>query len=244
MMNSSNYLSGMSYLLITSLFPEWNFFSAPLLVNTLLIFLLSALLKSYNMQQVKGLVFNMGLAAGIATFLYSPAIIFIIWMLLSMMIMRPFRINEWLICILGIFTPYYFYAVYLFLGNEWDWVKLVPSISISWPEVKQSVWLAGSTFLLAVSFLSGGYFVQNNLRKMLIQVRKGWSLLLLLLLASLFVPLISVNRGFEHWLIAAVPLAAFHASSYQYFTLRIIPNLLFWLSVFFIIAYQYYGPGW
>ena len=165
-------------------------------------------------------------------------------MLLALMIMRPFRTHEWLICFLGIFTPYYFYAGYLFLANEWDWIKLVHSFSISLPEVKQSAWLAGSTFLLAVSFLSGGYYVQNNLRKMLIQVRKGWSLLLLLLLAALLVPLVSISQGFEHWMIAAIPIAAFHACSYQYFTLRIIPNLLFWLSVIFIIACQYYGPGW
>ena len=244
MMNNSNYLTGMSYFVITSLLPEWNYFSAPLLVNTLLIFLISILLKSYHLQQVKGIMYNAGFLLGIASFFYYPAISFVIWLLLAMMLLRPFRINEWILCILGILTPYYFYGIYLFLSDEWSWMKLVPPFSIGLPAVKQSAWLAGSAFLLAVPFLSGAYFVQNNLRKMLIPVRKGWSLLLLFLLASVFVPFVNNGQSFENWVIAAVPLAAFHACSYRYFTLRIIPNLLFWLSVVFIVAYQYSGPGW
>ena len=48
MMSPPSYLPGMAYLLITSLFPEWNFFSAPLLVNTILIYVLSALLRIYT----------------------------------------------------------------------------------------------------------------------------------------------------------------------------------------------------
>lgn len=244
MMNSSNYLTGMSYMLITSLLPEWNYFSAPLISNTAFIYLLSGLFKSYNLQQVKGIIYNAGLAMGAAIFLFPPAISLLIWLVMAMMVMRTFRLNEWLICLLGILTPFYFYGVYLFLSDQWDWLKLVPQFSFGFPAIKQSAWIAGSTFLLTVPFLSGAYFVQNNLRKMLIQVRKGWSLLLLFLLVSFLVPFISQDPDFDNWVLAAVPLAAFHACSYQYFTLRIFPNLLFWLSVIFILIYQYSGPGW
>lgn len=244
MMNRSNYLAGMSYLLITSLFPEWNYFSAPLLVNSILLFVLSALFKSYHLQQAKGIVFNAGLALGLASLIYFPVITFVLWMLFGLMVMRPFRINEWFLCLLGIVTPYYFYAAGIFIFDEWDWMKLVRPFYIGLPDVRQSGWLAGSTFLLAVPFLMGGYFVQINLRRMLIQVRKGWSLLLLFLLAAFIVQFISVSSNFETWVIVAIPLAAFHACSYLYSTLRIVPNLLFWLSVAFIIATQYWGPGW
>ena len=244
MMNSSNYLTGMSYLLITSLLPEWNYFSAPLLTNTALVYLISVLLKSYNLSNIKGIIYNAGLTMGLATFLYPPAISLVLWLIMAMMVMRTFRLNEWLLCLLGILTPFYFYAFYLFLFDELDWATFLPGFAFGLPSIKQSAWMAGSTFLLAVPFLSGAYFVQNNLRKMLIQVRKGWSLLLLFLLVSVFVPFISHGSYFDNWLIAALPLAAFHACSYQYFTLRIFPNLLFWLSVIYIVVYQYSGPGW
>ena len=244
MMNRSNYLAGMSYLLITSLLPEWNYFSAPVMVNTILLFIMFTLFRTYHLQRPMGIIFNAGLALGIASFIYFPSIIFLLWMLLVLTVMRPFKINEWLLCILGVLTPFYFYAAGLFLFDQWSWTKLVKDFSISLPDVKQSAWLAGSTFLLVVPFLLGSYYVQVNLRRMLIQVRKGWSLLLLFLIASVIVQFVDVSSGFDSWIIITIPLAAFHACTYLYSSLRIIPNLFFWLSVAFVIAIQYWGPGW
>ena len=244
MMSRSNYLPGMAYMLITSLLPEWNYFSAPLLINTILLFILASLFKTYNQQQAGPRIFNTGLALGIAFFIFSPSITFIVWVFLALMVMRPFRLNEWLLCILGITTPFYFYGIYLFIKDQWNWQSLLLPFSIGIPSLKQSAWLAGCAFLIAVPFFTGGYYVQDNLRRMLINVRKGWSLLLLYLLTATIVPFVNTRDTFENWVMAAIPLAAFHACAYLYSTFRILPLLLFWFSVAFVIAYQYYGPHW
>ena len=112
MMSRPTYFPGMAYMLITSLLPEWNHFSAPLIVNTILLFVLSGLFKIYNQPNAKGAIFNIGLALGVASFLFFPAITFIVWILLALTVMRPFKINEWMLCIVGITTPFYFYAIY------------------------------------------------------------------------------------------------------------------------------------
>ena len=240
----STYLPGMSYLLISSLFPEWNHFSAALLINTILLFILSGLFRIYNQQKAKGTIFNIGLALGIASFLFLSSLAFVIWVLLALAVMRPFRVNEWLLCILGITTPYYFYGVYLLVEGQWSWNNLVPYLSITAPEIKQSAWVAGSAFLIVIPFFIGGYYVQENLRRMLIQVRKGWSLLLLYQLTAMIVPFINTNQNFENWILAAIPFAAFHASAYLYSKIKLVPLLLFWLTAAFVLAYQYFGPGW
>lgn len=244
MMNKPTYFPGMAYLLITSLLPEWSYFSAPLLVNTIFLLVLTGLFKTYNQANAKGAIFNIGLALGLASFIFFPSITFVIWILLALAVMRPFRLNEWILCLIGITTPFYFYTIYLFIDDKWSWHNLVPYFSVNLPAVKQSVWLAGSAFLLAVPFLTGGYYVQDSLRKMLIHVRKGWSLLLLYLLGAVFVPFVNNTADFENWIMAAIPFAAFHACTYFYSTLRILPLLLFWLTVAFILGYQYGGPGW
>ena len=244
MMNRPTYFPGMAYMLITSLLPEWNYFSAPLLVNTVLLFVLSALFKTYNQTNARGAIFNTGLALGLAAFIFFPSLTFVIWILLALVVMRPFRLNEWVLCLAGIITPFYLYAVYLFVDDKWSWQNLVPYFSVGLPVVKQSLWLAGSAFLLAVPFLAGGYYVQESLRKMLIQVRKGWSLMLLYLLGAVFVPFVNSTGNFENWIMAAIPFAAFHACTYYYSTLRILPLLLFWLTIAFVLVYQYAGPGW
>lgn len=244
MMNRPNYLPGMAYLLITSLLPEWNYFSAPLLINSILLLVLSGLFRIYNQPNAKGTIFNIGLALGVAGFLFVSSLTFIVWILLALAIMRPFRLNEWLLCILGITTPFYFYAIYIFIQDKWSWQAFLPNVSIGVPSLEQSAWLAASVSLLMIPFLAGGYYVQDNLRKMLINVRKGWSLLLLYLLAALLVPFVNTSDTFENWVMAMVPMAAFHACTYLYSTMRILSLLLFWITVGFVLTYQYYGPGW
>jgi len=244
MMNRPTYLPGMAYLLITSLFQEWNYFTAPLLVNTFLLFVLSALFRIYNQPEARGTIFNIGLALGLASFFYFPAITFIGWILLALMVMRPFRLNEWVLCLLGVTAPFYFYAVYLFIVGGLNWDNLLPPLTVHLPSLKQSAWMAGSVFLLTVPFLIGSYYVQDNLRKMLIQVRKGWSLVLLYLLVAILVPFVNNSDSFANWVMAAVPFAAFHGCTYLYSGFRIVPILFFWATVAFIIGFQYWGPGW
>jgi len=244
LMNRPNYLAAMSYLLITSFFAEWNYFSASLLINSLLIFVLGWLFKIYNHPRGKGIIFNVGLTIGISSFIFFPSIVFVIWVLFALMVMRPFRINEWLLCLLGVTSPYYFYAVYLFLSNQWHWAKLIPYLTVSTPSLQQSIWLAVSALLLMVPFLTGGYFVQDNLRRLLIQVRKAWSILLIYLLVAISVPFVNTSNTFENWVMAAVPFSAFHACTYFYPARKLFPLILFWVSVAFVLFYQYYGPGW
>lgn len=244
MMNRPNYLPGMAYLVITSLLPVWNYFSAPLLINTILLFVLSSLFRTYNQPNAKGTIFNIGLALGLAGFLFVSSLTFIIWVLLALAVMRPFRLNEWLLCLLGFTTPFYFYGLYIFITDSWSWKTLLPHISIGIPALRQSAWLAGAVFLLMIPFLSGGYYVQDNLRRMLIHVRKGWSLLLLYLLVSLLLPFVNNSDSFENWIMAMVPLASFHACFYFYARMRAIVIVFFIFTLLFIVAYQYIGPGW
>jgi hypothetical protein len=245
MMAKPNWFPGMAYMLITSLFSEWNYFSAPLIVNTFLLFILSALFKIYNRPDAKGAIFNIGLALGIASLLFFPSITFLFWILVALMLMRPFKLNEWVLCIVGVTAPYYFYAVWLFISDNWGWRILFPGFSVKMPVLQQSAWLAGSAFLLVMPFLIGGYYVQENLRKVLIQVRKGWSLLLLYIFGAIFIPFVNGTGTLENWVIAAIPFAAFHACMYLYSSLRIVPLLIFWLTVAFVLGYQYGGwQGW
>lgn len=244
MMTHPNYLAGMAYLLITSFLPEWNYFSAPLLINSILLLVLSGLFRIYNQSNAKGTIFNIGLALGVAGFLFVSSLTFIIWVLLALAVMRPFRLNEWLLCILGITTPFYFYAIYILIKGNWSWQAFLPHLGIGVPVVEQTAWLAACVFLLMVPFLAGGYYVQDNLRRMLINVRKGWSLLLLYLLTALLLPFVNTSGTFENWVMAMVPMAAFHGYTYMYSKWRIFPLLLFWITLAFVIAHQYWGAEW
>lgn len=229
MMARTNYLAGMSYMLITSLFIEWNHFSAPLLINSLLIWVFHRVSVLYNSNKPGAAIFNVGLIVGIVTLMYQPAIVFSLFLLMSLFIMRPLRVREWLIGLLGITTPYYFMAILLYLTNQWDWKKLQPNISFNLPAMPSSIVVLVSVTLLILPFIIGGFFVQNNLTKMLIQVRKSWSLLLVFLIVSMLIIVANGGNNYVNWLLCAVPLTAFHAAAYFYPSGRIFPLVMHWI---------------
>ena len=245
MMQKTTYLPAASYLMCTSLLPDWNQFSAPLIVNSLVLLIFNGLFRIHDKYSVKATVFNIGLAIGISSFIFFPSVAFFVWLIFGLLVMRPVRINEWLICLLGVTAPYYFYAAYLLITNTWTWQKLVQPLQLNLPSPTQTFWLAASGLLLVIPFLIGGYYVQENLRRMLIQVRKSWSLLLIYLLFALFIPFLNNNAdGFQNWVLIMIPFAAFHACAYLYPPQRIFSVIIFWATILFILGYQYFGEGW
>ena len=88
MMQRNTFLPAISYLLITSLMPEWNVFSPVLLINSLVLIVFNGLFKLYNQSNVKGTIFNIGLAIGLSSFIFFPTVILAIWLILALMIMR------------------------------------------------------------------------------------------------------------------------------------------------------------
>jgi hypothetical protein len=238
------FLPAMAYLLITSLLPEWNYLSSPMISNTFIIWMFIYLFRLYNAANARAQVYNIGLIAGINSYIFFPSTAFSICVLLGLMILKPFRFNEIVLFILGWTTPYYFHAIYLFLTNKLTLANFFPHISVHVPEIKSSIWLAASTLLLALPFFIGGYFVQTHIRKMLIQVRKNWSILLLYLVLAFFVPFINSDGLFYTWILIASPFTAFHACAYFYPPRRWLSFFLFFLTVGYILFQQYGTQAW
>ena len=244
MTTRQTFLPAMSYLLVTSLLPDWNYLSAPLVASTLIIWTSIKVFKLYNATAASGVIFNIGLLIGISSFIYFPSIAFLLCILLALMILRPFRVNEFVLLILGILTPYYFYAVYLFLNDKLVLESFLPTLLLQVPEVENNIWIAAAIVFLGVPFLMGGYFIQAQLRKMLIQARKNWSILLLYLFLSLLIPFINSEASLYNWVIVAAPFAAFHTCAYLYPKRNAVSLLLFFLTVAFILFQQYGTPLW
>lgn len=244
MVSRQNYLPGMAYFLITSLMPQWSQLSAPLLATTLVIWIFIQLFRLYNLSNARAQVYNIGLVAGLASYIYFPTAAFLPCILLGLMILKPFRLNEIVLFLLGCLTPYYFYGIYLFLTDRLSWATFLPRVQLAIPLIKSSITLAVSTLLLAIPFLLGGYYIQVHLRKMLIQVRKNWSILLFYLLLAFFVPFINSNHTLHAWVLIAAPFALFHSSAYFYMPSKLMAQVLFLLAVGFILYTQYGTATW
>jgi hypothetical protein len=234
-----NFLPGMSYILITSLLPDWNHFSAPLLINSIMIWCFYRMASLYNTPKPVASIFNIGILAGLATLLYIPALAFIVLILFALIIMRPFRIQEWLIGLLGFTAPYYFLIFFLYFTNQLNWKNIIPRITLTLPALPNSIWTSLGLMMLVAPFIIGGYFVQNNLNKMMIHVRKTWSLILMFLMVAVIVILINKANSYENWIVTVVPFSAFHAAAYFFPNRKTLPLLLHWISFGLAIIINY-----
>jgi hypothetical protein len=231
-----SYLPALAYILITALFPEWWHLSSTLIVNTLLILVWNNLSGLYKNPRAKQIIFNTGIIIGICSFIYFPSLIFILLLFSALLIMRPASIPEWLTGTLGLTVPYYFLFAWTYLQGSWSTSKFLPSIEFSYPLFQQSLWAWAGLLLLVVPFLVSGFYIQGTILRMLIQVRKCWSLLLVYLLVALIIPFVNGTQSFEYWILSAVPFAAFHANVLFYPQKKLIPNLLHILMAVFILA--------
>lgn len=237
---SPSFIPGMAFLLLTSLMPEWNYFSAPVLANMLLILIFYRMIGLYNTGRPLSMIFNIGLLTGFATLLYQPVVAHVLMIPFALFIMRPFRIREWLTGFLGVTTPYYFLALEPLVTDRWSWGHLLPTITLDFPAMPSSVFVTISIALLVMPFIAGGFFVQANLSKMLIQIRKAWSLLLLFLIISVFIILVNGGVNYLNWMFAVMPLAAFHSAVYYYPARTLVPSILHWITFAYALYYTYW----
>jgi hypothetical protein len=240
LMQKSNYLVGMSYLLITSLFADWYYLSSPLIINSLLIWALSMLCELHSNNSPKSSLFNIGMIIGIATFFYFPSIAFLLLIIVGLGITRPFRLPEWLIALLGILTPYYFLAVWVFLTDGWKGYHF-PGVSVSVPKFHQTAWAYTAVIIVAFTILVGIYFIQANIRRQLLQVRKSWNLIFLYLVVSVFVPFLNASQSFDYWILTAVPIAAMAGAAFLYPEKKWFAICMHWGMVLIAVVAGYFN---
>ncbi len=227
MFQKATFTAALAYILLTALWPPCNNISSALVVNSMVIWLLFRIVKLYNVKQPKALLYNIGLISGCAVLLYYPAIGVVPFVFIALGVTRAFRVNEWLVLLLGIITPFYFWGCYLFLTDQLGTLKTINTLfylhGITGAVKPMAVAFSGAGLLLLA-----GIIQWQSHRILLIQVRKTWAILLLMLM--LLVPSVFVFK--TAWpfalLLGCVPASALAANAFFY-PKGILPSLLFWL---------------
>ena len=241
MFSKPAYTTALAYVLLTSLLPSWNNISAALVINGLLIWLIYRMIRLYSTQQPKTLVYNIGLITGCTVLLYFPSLPLALVAFFAVALLRPFRFNEWIILLIGIITPFYFLAGWLFLDNKFH--LITDALKVFHLSVIRSANLLVmiATFALAaIAIIIGIFLWQSNNGRMVIQARKMWSILFIMLI--LLLPTVYFMK--EAWpnalLLATVPAATFVSNAFFYSKRNIGPALLFWLFVALIIYVNWF----
>ncbi|SKA02231.1 hypothetical protein SAMN04488128_102336 [Chitinophaga eiseniae] len=234
------YLPAMCYLLFTSLLQSWNVFSPALLVNMIMLWVFSSITELYTRTSARDVVFNIGFALGMCGLIYFPSIIFCLLLLVSMLIMRAFRLAEWIIAILGLICPIYLMGTYLFLTNQMTLLRQIPNIGLSLPLITDyKVW--GAMIACLLFFVLGWLLLQRPLMKMLIQGRKIWAVLIVYVLVAMLVPFFNVHFSPAYWVLAVLPVAMFAGNVFWSVTNETFANVIHFIVLGYMIVMQYFS---
>jgi hypothetical protein len=241
MFQQISYIPAFTYIILTAMFPYWDVISAGLIANSLVIWILVKLLRLYEQSQPKTLEFNIGLIVGLSIILHEPIAILIAVVLFALLIIRPFKLAEWLVLIMGILLPFYFIFTYVFLtGNIADFRQFLPKLDWKNPLVQPGFNVILALIVMGIQLIAGFFYWNEQQTRFIIQVRKYWGVLFLLLILTFFQPILFSVQGLYASAIAIAPLASFISFAYATPKRLLIPNLLFWAAAA-VIVYNHLG---
>lgn len=229
MYSKSNFLAAMVYILLTGIFKEWSNLTPALIENILVIWLFAKTVRLYNNPNPKTLLFNIGLLIGISVILYHPSALLILVAFFALMVVRPFIITEWLVLLMGVIFPFYFLASYLYLTDRLSSILLfIPRWGINIPRILVSPAFFVTIGLILAILILGMIYSQQESRRLLIQVRKNWVVLTVMLFVMLPIPFINTDVGIESLLLWVVPASPYMAKGFLGPKKNTLPNLMFW----------------
>ena len=112
--NGIHLFAGLFYILLISIVPHNQFLSPVLLANTFMILGITDLFYAYKRAETSGKIFNAGFWIGLASVFYSPYILFTIFGLIGLSVLRVFKIKEMFQFIIGVLTIFFLVSVWAF----------------------------------------------------------------------------------------------------------------------------------
>jgi hypothetical protein len=236
MFQQVSYLPAFTFVILTALFPFWDAISSGLIANAFIIWILVKLNRLYDQSQPKTLEFNIGMIVGFSILLYEPIAILIPVVIFALAIIRPFKLTEWLVLIMGIALPFYFIFTYVFLTDSAAaFTAYLPKLDLENPFAALDYKSIIALSFMGIQLLIGLYFWQDQQNRFIIQVRKYWGVMLLTLVVTFFQPIIFSSQALYASAIVIAPLASFICFCYASPKQLMIPNVLFWISAGLIV---------
>lgn len=242
-MSKSSYLPAFSFLLVSSMFVEFTLLSAALVANTFLLFALAKVFAWYKKDKVTGAVFDTTFLVSVASLFFFPYLVFFLFVLVSLAMLRPFSLRDYLIAIVGLLLPYYFLGVYFFWHNQLP--EFISSLVISELRFDTKA-MERSTRILALGIpvvsilIWSAFFIQSNLFRMVVQVRNYLMVFVVFFTAGLLTLLIQFNGEIYHFAWLAIPAGLAFAFFFAEVKRKAVAELVHLFLILAILFFQFF----
>ena len=235
-------LPGVFYCLFCSLMPDFLVLSSVLLANTFVILALFYLFDTYKNSYVAARIFDAGLWLGVASVFHFSYILFILWGIVGLGILRGLRGKEFLMFIIGYIVPFFLVSAFCF------WHDILPQIGVHFVSNvnffdfmrydSQTLYIKIGVFALILLLVLGASTQFFSRRNMTVQKYLG-ILYWLILFGGLTITFQS-GVNMVHFMVVAVPVSVLMSMVFQRMSTATAEALhMLFLMVALILQFEY-----
>lgn len=237
----SSFLPALFFIVTSSVFTPFLFLSPPLVCNFLLLYLLHRILLEYkNSDSISGM-FDLGLVIAIGTLIYFPFVLFLIFLWVALIILKPFNWREWASVIVGYITIVFLLGVYYYWNDKLtSFYEIWKPLSNAFPfYIKIQITDYIVLLPIAACVLLGVIYIRQNFFKSFVQVRKTFQLLFFLFAIAALSFYLKTDFRINHFLLCSIPVATVLAYYFASAKIKWIYEPLFLIIVGFVIYFQF-----
>ncbi len=240
LIGKASFLPALLFIICANLIDSFVYFGPVQVLNFFVIWLLNQFFKMYRVQEIRPLIYNAGMIVASGAIIYTPFILMLPLIWISLLIFRPFNWREWMLGPLGFLT------VFFFLGFYYYWNDALVVIQSAWihpinlaPIKTFNFWI-----LLPLGIVSILSFIQlrMNFFKSVVHIRKSYQLLFMFFLMALLSASPNLGASSNHYLLAAAPLAVLFSYYFMHADKRWIYEGVFFLLLASIFIFEFF-PG-
>ncbi|MGZ3752434.1 MAG: DUF6427 family protein [Mucilaginibacter sp.] len=241
LLGKSTFLPALMYVTVSGLFMPFLVLSPPLVCNFLVIWMLFKLFDLYKGADAKSISYDLGMIVAVGTMIYLPFIYMFVGIWIAMIIFRPFDWREWVACVIGFITIFFFLAVFYFMSDRLGqfyaiWAPLASKFPVH-IHINYYNYLVLIPVIIILVFCF--FKLQQNFFKSYVQTRKSFQLLFFIFLIAGFSFYVRTDFHLDHFLLCTVPVAVFFAYYFLYAGVRWFYETLFILLLASIIYFQF-----
>jgi len=232
-MDKNAYIVSLLYVITMSFYHCFYSFDGALIAHSMLMLMLFQLLNLKQNSDGRKAVFNGSLFAGLAATFFPPLIPAFPFILLMVVIIRPFIFREILLCLFGFVTPMLYAFTFLWYNHvKVDW-KILEDVNNS----RYQIDFITNVVLLGILLGLGTISLSERLQKASIRLKKQIQMLwvVIFITISLGVTDFILFKQIERFSLLMIPLSYLLSYSFLHKRLAIVANVVFYLTILYSV---------
>lgn len=234
------FLPALLYITSSSLLKSFLILSPTLICNFLSIWMIDRFLSIYKRDEVKSVMFDIGMIIGCGSLIYFPYIAMLPLLWICLIIFRPFNWREWISGIFGFSIIFFFLWVFYFWNEaESKFYQIWAPLTTKFPTNLNINYYDYLVLIPVIVILILGIFhLRNNFFKSYIQVRKTFQVLFFMFSLVMISFYLKQEYMIYHFLLG-IPAASILMSYYfLHATKRWFYESLYFILLGFVIYFQ------